>query len=209
VELIVRLLIFAAYVSILIELTMLHVSSVASFRSIWAADDNITMWYSQKYVRLFRLGKLMKLTLFLPPLLAVYAVFLFPIPIVFLDVQPPLGFVFEPHLATNWVAFALIVAGRAITLISVVSMLREETSPDLWALNTSGLFRYSRNPGLAGMFIMFVGFWVLLPSSIFLAGILIYFAYMDFKVRMEEDFLTNRFGVKFQTYREKTSRYLL
>lgn len=208
-ELIVRLLIFAAYVSILIELTILHVSSVASFRSIWAADDNVTKWYSKRYVRLFRLGKLMKLTLFLPPLLAVYAVFLFPIPIVFLDVQPPIGFVFEPNLASYWVAFALIVAGRVITLISVVSMLREESSPDSWTLNTRGLFRYSRNPGLAGMFIMFVGLWVLLPSPIFLAGVLIYFAYMDFKVRMEEDFLSNRFGAEFRTYREKTSRYLL
>jgi len=209
VELIVRYLILAAYVSILIELSILHVPSVASYRSIWAADDNITMWYSEKYVRFLRLGKLMKMTLFLPPLLVVYAVFLFPISVVFLNVRPPLGFVFEPHTSTNWVAIVFIAVGRAITLSAVVSMLRKRASPDSWALQVSGPFRYSRNPGLVGMFIMFAGFWVALPSPMFLAGILIYVVYMNFKVSMEEDFLSNRFGIEFQAYREKTSRYLL
>ena len=208
-ELIVRLLILAAYASILIELSVLHVPSVASFRSIWVADDDVTTWYSKKYQRLFRLGRPMKIALFLPPLLAVYAVFLFPIPIALFDVQPPLGFAFEPHTALRWTAIALILAGRIVTLITVASMTRASPSPDSCSLQTSGPFRFSRNPGLAGMFMMFAGFWIALPSLIFLAGILIYVVYMDFKVRMEEDFLANRFGAEFQTYREKTSRYLV
>ena len=208
-ELIVRLLILAAYASILIELSVLHVPSVASFRSIWVADDDVTKWYSKKYQRLFRLGSPMKITLFLPPLLAVYAVFLFPISIALFDARPPLELAFEPHTAIRWIAILLIVAGRIITLTSVASMLRASSSPDSYFLQTSGLFRYSRNPGLAGMFMMFAGFWIALPSPIFLAGILIYVVYMDFKVRMEEDFLANRFGVEFRTYQEKTSRYLI
>ena len=207
-ELIVRILILAAYVSILIELSVLHVPSVASFRTIWVADDDITTLYSKKYQYLFRLSRPMKTTLFLPPLLIVYAVFLFPIPIAFFNVQPPLGFAFQSNTALHWIAIALIVAGRAITLIAVVSMIRAGTSPDPRALHTGGPFRYSRNPGLAGMFVMFAGFWVALPSPIFLVGILFYVVYMDFKVRMEEDFLANKFGAEFQTYREKTSRYL-
>jgi protein-S-isoprenylcysteine O-methyltransferase Ste14 len=151
----------------------------------------------------------MKIALFLPPLLAVYAVFLFPIPIALFDLQPPLGFAFEPHTAIRWIAIALILAGRIMTLITVASMTRADPSPDNCSLQTSGPFRFSRNPGLAGMFMMFAGFWIALPSPIFLAGILIYVVYMDFKVRMEEDFLANRFGAEFQTYREKTSRYLV
>lgn len=207
-ELIMRGLTILAYLSIVIEITLLHVPSIASFRSIWMANEDVTANYSAHYVRLFRLGRWAKTLLFLPPLVIVYAVFLYPIVLIVFDMSAPFGVLFEPGAASHVLAILLIVAGRTLTLGSVLAMRSKQAGQASSALQTSGPFRWSRNPGLLGMYLMFLGFLAVLPTPEFLAGVLVYFFYMDFKVRMEEDFLHNRFGERFEAYRARTGRYL-
>ena len=203
-----RITVLVCYLSLVLELTLLHVPSIASFRSIWIANEADVCLYSDKYRGLFRLGKTVKLILFLPPLLTVYAVFLYPLSTVFIPTYQPFTPLYEPGPVTLTAAVVLAIVVRVITVSSVVSLDGIRKSTEGEGLQTSGLFVHSRNPGLVGMFVMFAGFWVALPSPIFLVGILFYVVYMDFKVRMEEDFLANKFGAEFQTYRKKTSRYL-
>ena len=56
---------------------------------------------------------------------------------------------------------------------------------------------------------MFAGFWLAMPSVLFVLGIAVYMTHMHFKVRLEEDYLCNRFGSDFVHYRDNTPRYLL
>jgi protein-S-isoprenylcysteine O-methyltransferase Ste14 len=74
-------------------------------------------------------------------------------------------------------------------------------------LHTGGLFSRMRNPGLVGLYIFIFGIWISIPSIYFLLGILFYIGYMHFKVLMEEDFLTNRYGSSYNEYISKTRRY--
>jgi len=76
-------------------------------------------------------------------------------------------------------------------------------------LHTTNKFGVIRNPGLVGLYIFMLGLWLLLPSIYFLVGILIYMAHMHFKVLMEEDFLSNHYGVAYRQYFQKTKRYLI
>ena len=103
----------------------------------------------------------------------------------------------------------LIVLGRIVTLYSVLTIRsgnrqREES----FLLHTTGLFRWSRNPGLVGMYLFIVGLWLAMPSLAMAGGIVVYVVYMDFKVHMEEDFLLNQFGQEYANYRNRTGRYL-
>ena len=101
-----------------------------------------------------------------------------------------------------------MIAGRALTLSSVFA-LRHYAADNHRALQTHSIFRWSRNPGLVGMYLMFLGFWLVMPSLWFALGLVVYVLHMHAKVRLEEDYLGNRFGADFTNYRDRTPRYLL
>jgi protein-S-isoprenylcysteine O-methyltransferase Ste14 len=102
-----------------------------------------------------------------------------------------------------------VVCGRVLALGAVLTIRRANSqSDDSFYLHTTGPFRWSRNPGLLGMYLFVGGLWLITPSATLLLGIVLYVAYMDFKVRMEEDFLANRFGSSYAAYRLRTGRYL-
>ncbi len=198
----------ACYLSLALELTVLHTPSVASSRRIWASDDAGLEFHSERYRRWFRLSPWQKTLRFVLPLVIVYAVFAYPLlelwrgPAVFGD------FLYAPDTLAEIAAVSMLIAGRALTLGSVFA-LRRFAAAGHRALQTRWVFRVSRNPGLVGMYVMFIGFWLAMPSASFALGILVYMLHMHFKVRLEEDYLVNRFGGDFSRYRDRTPRYLL
>jgi len=204
----VEVAILLCYMTLAIELTLLHVPSVSSFRSIWLANDELVALHSGKYRRLFQLSKAAKLVFFLPPLAVVYAVFLHPLATVLLPQYQPFESVYEPRLTAQIAAIAMAITGRVTSLYSVVSLVRSRKSTQFENLLTNGIFGHSRNPGLVGMYAMFIGFWLAMPSWEFLLGVVWYFLYMNFKVNMEEDYLANKHGREYELYRENSARYI-
>jgi protein-S-isoprenylcysteine O-methyltransferase Ste14 len=80
-------------------------------------------------------------------------------------------------------------------------------------LVTTGIHRYSRNPGYVGWSLVIFGMTLIGWSSSFWSIIfLIYFIltilYFHWTVLMEEEFLLNKYGDSYQTYLNNTSRYL-
>ena len=200
--------VLAAYVSLAFELTVLHVPSVASTAKIWSRPVTVERAYSPAYQGVFGLPRARKLLLFVIPLVAVYGVFLYPLVVIFAPLDPSGDRAFATTSLTNALSASLIVTGRALTLASVVSIRRgSDRGTEPVALRMSGLFRHSRNPGLIGMYLFAVGLWVAAPSVVMLCGILVYMIHMDFRVRMEEDYLENKFGESYRAYRGRTSRY--
>jgi protein-S-isoprenylcysteine O-methyltransferase Ste14 len=198
-------IIVVAYASLLLELTLLHVPSVASSLNIWSRPTALVASYSPTYRGIFSLSRPRKVVLFGLPLLVTYGVFLYPLVVLWGPHDPFGDHVFTTVTASNAVAAALVVAGRLITLGSVLAMRARDRGAS--HLETSGPFRHSRNPGLVGMYVFVAGLWVAAPSLAMLIGIGIYLVHMDFKVRMEEDFLRNRFGEVYVGYQRRTSRY--
>ena len=205
----VAAIVVAAYGSLALELTVLHVASVASSRRIWSAPADVVDGYSPLYRRLFRWPKAAKVLAFGLPLLLIYGVYAYPLLV--LSAGPDLlgDYIFVPAVATDVRGAALVVCGRALALGAVLTIRRgNDQTGASFRLHTGGPFRWSRNPGLLGMYWFVAGLWLLTPSAAMLIGIVLYVAYMDFKVRMEEDFLTNKFGSSYVEYRLRTGRYL-
>ena len=92
-----------AYASLLVELTVLHVPSVASSLRIWSPRSSQLSVYSPSYRRLFLIGRATKLWL-LAPLAVIYAVYLYPLVVVFGGADPLNDYLFVPTTATDIVA---------------------------------------------------------------------------------------------------------
>jgi protein-S-isoprenylcysteine O-methyltransferase Ste14 len=197
-----------AYASLALELTILHVPSVASSRNIWLSPPAVAGAYSPSWRSVFGLSRSIKLVLFIIPVLVAWGVYLYP-SIALLVAGDPLGDqLFATTSTTEVAAAVLIVAGRATTLGSVLTLRRGCQSTTEGGLSTEGLFRYSRNPGLVGMYTFVWGLWLAAPSLTMLCGILVYVAHMHLKVRMEEDYLANTMGEAYRAYQRRTPRYL-
>jgi protein-S-isoprenylcysteine O-methyltransferase Ste14 len=196
------------YASLVFELTVLHVPSAASARNLWLGQPSIAAGFSPARRAIFGFAPLKKVTLLLLPVLVIWGVYAYP-PIALLTGGDPLGDqLFTPSAATRMVAALLIVGGRAITLGSVLTLRRAGRRAIEGGLAVDGLFRYSRNPGLVGMYTFVLGLWLATPSLAMLCGILVYVVHMDFKVRLEEDFLANTVGEGYRLYERRTRRYL-
>lgn len=202
------LIVLLAYASLALELAVFPVPSVASSLRIWSPGA-LRHAYSPQYRRLFELRRPLRLMIIVPPLLVLYSLYAYPLATVWLGSDLLGDYVFAPRPATNAAGAALVVIGRAVTFTSVLAMRRPNPeSGGASGLHTSGPFRWSRNPGLVGSYLFVSGIWLTMPSAGLAAAIVFYVAYMDFKVRMEEDFLRNRFGAAYDEYAARTGRYL-
>lgn len=198
----------AAYASLVFELCVLHVPSVASSRQIWSPRMETVAGFSPRYRRLFALGGAARVLLTVPLLINI-AVFLYPVATLCAGGDLLGDFLYEPTAPVQALAIALMTCGRALTILAALSMRAASTSAQATeTLRTDGIYSFSRNPGLVGMYVFVAGLWAASPSAALLAGVAHYIAYMHFKVRMEEDYLLQKFGNSFTDYCSKTSRYV-
>lgn len=196
------------YVSLALELTVWHVPSVASSRGIFASEEEIVGVYSTKFQRFFAMPRWKKIVLFIVPLIFIYVAYVYPLQLIFgfnFGMKP----LFEPANMMIYAACLLVLLGRGINLASVWKIRQNnEQKGDSFELHTDGFFGRFRNPGLLGLYISFLGFWLALPQPFFAFCLLVYVRYMHGKVLMEEDFLRNKFGVAYEEYYATTNRYL-
>jgi protein-S-isoprenylcysteine O-methyltransferase Ste14 len=197
----------ACYGTLLVELTLLHVPSVASSRNLWKLDEAAAAGLFGRPVDALQQRPPVKLLLLAVPIAIIYFVFLFPLYVAFFGGSSAHLYVYPPAVAPLFVALPLMVTGRAITLTATITMRRP--GADTHHLLNDGIFRLSRNPGLVGMYAFFAGTWLLVPSAWLLPGLLVYVLHMHSRVRLEEQFLQRRFGEDYRSYRYSVPRYLL
>lgn len=197
-------IVMLGFASLVLELACFHVPSVASNVNIIRKQPAVVQGYSARFRGLFQYSLLARITLSMLPLLPVYAVFLYPLLVIFgfMNAAYPVPEIFV------WLGCGFILAGRLTTFASVLIIRQQnQQKADSFYLHTDFLFGRSRNPGLLGMYIFILGVWFLMPSIQYLVGIFYYFAYMHFKVLMEEDFLEQKFGEPYLQYKTTTGRY--
>lgn len=198
-----------SYLSIALELLFFHVPSVASTVNIWKPDNELLSVYSERFQSLFYLPKFQKILLFVVPLLLIYGTFFFPIYYLWLQPMYQFDLLYYPSDFIRLFAMALIILGRWFSFVSVLRIRKEnQQKGSSFTLHTKSIFALTRNPIQVGMYIMLLGIWLCLPSLIFAVGILVYIAYIHFKILMEEDFLTHKYGKAYQQYFLSTKRYL-
>ncbi|WP_439472510.1 methyltransferase family protein [Brevundimonas sp.] len=124
----------------------------------------------------------------------------------------------DPGLGAGWdvrryIAFALIVGGLLLDGAAMESFRRKGTPAEPWkesvALETGGVFRFSRNPIYVGFALIYAGAAVWMDSLIALALLLPCMVMVDrFVVLREEAYLFAKFGADWDAYRSKVRRWL-
>lgn len=114
--------------------------------------------------------------------------------------------------AFDWAGFVTGLGGLALCLYAQIKMgaawrvgIDEQVKT---RLVTDGLYRFIRNPTYLGLFLLNAGVWVIWPTwTIFLLNVL-FFLFLEFQVRCEEDFLVALHGQTYSEYKQRTKRYL-
>jgi len=111
----------------------------------------------------------------------------------------------------EWASLTILLAGVAVTaaaLLALGAQTRMGLGEDTPALQTGGLYRFSRNPMYLGALVMSASgcLWTLNPFclalSVFAAAV------HHLIVRAEERFLKDRFGEAWDLYAARVRRYL-
>lgn len=198
------------YLTLLIELVFFHVPSVANTQNFFQKNNNYVVHGSTYISKIYGWAMWKKVLVLAVPFFFINIYFLLPFLYFFPDVPGSKWLVFKTNdwLVVSGVLF--VVAGRIVTFGSMLFMRRKnKQTENSFKLHTNGIFRFSRNPGLDGMFLFFIGFGILFPSFLIWIGLLLYFYYMRFRVKIEEEFLKQLFGDVYLNYSTNTKRFLL
>ena len=198
-------LLLAAYLSLVLEMTVFAIPSEASTLQILgkreaATGGNLARARAQRL-----LSKVWRY--FLP---TAVGVLLFVLPLC-VAIFPALRDYALCPLDTGSsglvVGLSMVMLGRFITFTAVVQ-LRRRLHRGTHTLQQHGVFRFSRNPILLGMYLFYLGNAVWLPSPLLWVGFLLYAGNMHRRVLMEEGYLRNRFGEAYGSYLAEVPRYV-
>lgn len=198
------------YLTLLIELTFFHVPSVANTQNFFKKNQNYDVAQSTFITKIYSWSKPKKIVVLAFPFVLINLYFLFPFFYFLPNFYAKMGLLFQSNEWTNSIGIVSILIGRLLTFGSMLYIKRENKQmQNSFKLHTSGIFNYSRNPGLDGMFLFFFGFSMIFPSIYMFLGLLLYFFYMQFRVKIEEEFLKQLFKNDYHQYMKRTKRFLL
>lgn len=120
-----------------------------------------------------------------------------------------------PYLEKSWLhltGFGLSVCGLLLSFIAQLQMghsWRLQHNPgEATSLVTNGLFRWSRNPVYLGLGFAFSGFFLMLPNAFSMCFLVLMYAAVSVKIRLEEAYLEKVHSEAFLRYRSKVRRWL-
>ncbi len=187
------------YASLFYEIFFVNIPSVASTQKIFSHTAVDPESFSGRVRQVFDWPYSKKILIFIPPLIFVYTVHLMPL-IYYFD----LFTYFNLHHSFLYLGLVLVLFGRLVSL----NFLLESNHKIDELLITKGVFKYTRNPGLVGLYISFLGLLCIYPSLFFLFSFCVYAIYMHLKILMEENYLERKFGNNYFTYKSNTRRYI-
>lgn len=194
------IVLLAAYASLVVELVAFPIPSEASVVQLVGKGGSGD---ASALVDARSAPLTMRLLRYLLPTALCVALFLLPLAVLLLPAtRDALAAWSDPSL--TWPGIALVVLGRMITFTSVL-VLREAKRRDALP---GRMFRWSRNPGLVGMFLMYVGLCLAVGGPWLWLGAPLYFANMHARVKLEEANLDARYSTSWRSYAGSVPRYL-
>ena len=190
----------AAYATLLLELTMFPIPSEASTWQLLAGRDGPSAVALQRVHATARSRRL--LVLLLPTAIGVLAWLLPLLLIVVPGCRAALSVVLPD--AVIIVGIAAIVLGRTITFGSVLQLRAAKRNERL----PGGLFLRSRNPGLVGMYVCYLGLMLGYGLPLLAVVLPLYVGNMHRRVRLEEAQLDFEHGASWRDYAARVPRYL-
>ena len=201
-------LILAAYTSLLVELLVFPIPSEAStYQLFFESDSSGASGESNALHHAQQRSGLAKFFCYLLPTAVGVLLFLIPLAALrfphIIDQLGPIQSLRTPSI--TWLGASLVLLGRMLTFGSVLQLRRQKQSRKLSA---RGIFTFSRNPGLVGMYLFYLGNAFLFPCIVLFVGFLPYVVNMHRRVLMEEQHLTDTLGADYRHYLNSVPRYL-
>lgn len=75
-------------------------------------------------------------------------------------------------------------------------------------LITSGVYQKVRNPTYSGLFLVCAGVFLIFPTIAFMVLVIVFYISIEFQVRIEEEFLAESHGERYNRYCQTTKRYI-
>jgi protein-S-isoprenylcysteine O-methyltransferase Ste14 len=128
-----------------------------------------------------------------------------------LQLMAPLPFL--PKVAAQIIGVGLMAVNLMIGLPAVRGMFKSHTSPNPHApsaaLVRSGPYRFTRNPMYIGLTLLYAGLMVFfrLPWGVLLTPVVIWLI-TTWVIRPEEDYLEQKFGGEYTTYKTTVRRWI-
>ena len=111
-----------------------------------------------------------------------------------------------------WICIALVSIGVMFFTLAILKLgtfsLRVGLAQENTALRTTGVYRFSRNPMLLGLYLMALGSAIYVQNPINWMLVIIALTIHHKIIMAEEVFLENRFGDEWTEYRNKVRRYI-
>lgn len=196
----IGLLVLLAYASLLVEITCFPIPSEASTWQLLARTPGA---HGDALLRARARSLPDRFVRYLVPTAFCVALFLVPLAIV---LWPSLlgGWLVAVPPAGVAIGAVLVALGRALTFVSVLQLRARRRD----AQRALGLFAWSRNPGLLGMYLFFAGLCTLSGLPLLWLGLPLYIGNMHARVRFEESHLASRGGASWAAYAARVPRYL-
>ncbi len=198
------------YLTILYELVVIPVPSIASTYQLFSTEDDFAL-PNALLSKVRGWSSIKKMLLLLLPTAIGVAVYMLPLAQALL---PAISDVLHPMWRTSSTLIVLLgvllaLVGRAVALYSMWRIRQNNRQQeDSFELKTAGTFAFSRNPGLVGMYICFAGLWLLYPTWEMGIGFLFYAGNMHFRILLEEEYLAWKFGDPYLAYKSQLRRYV-
>lgn len=193
-------ILLSAYASLVIEIVVFPVASEASVLHLLGRGP---CGSSSEIIAARAAPMASRIALYLLPTVCCVALFLLPIVVV---CMPAIQSQLAPWSAPQalWAGLVLVLAGRGLTFGSVLQLRSAQRRGEL----PGGSFRHSRNPGLVGMFSMYIGLCLAVGGPWLWLGAPLYFVNMHARVKLEEADLRVRFASTWSDYACSVPRYL-
>ena len=202
-----QIVIILTYISILLEIIIFPVPSVASSYQLIKQKKSLPEGFFYKRIQNLNLWQKVIL-LALPTLLSIIA-YCAPLILIILSEFSNIPVYKTENAWLKFIAFIFILAGRAISVYSTISIRRNNRQiGKSFELKTGSLFSVSRNPILLGLYVSYVGMIILFPYFFMLIAFGYYILHMHFRILIEESFLRYKFGDKYVNYMGRTKRYI-
>jgi len=110
---------------------------------------------------------------------------------------------FSPSTASCLAGTGLVLLGSTLTLVAVLTLRQGgqfDRSGESERLITSGIFSLLRHPIGAGLGLIYLGFWLLLPTLTVLLGCILFIINARYRMGLEEAELQRRFGNQYRAY---------
>lgn len=191
--------------SLFIELFHYSIPSVVSTKQLLYPNSSSTDYFSDHVKKFFNWSLQKKIVVFVIPMLFIYVLHGLPLYVLY-------KMIFSDMVLTHahfvvYIGIFLVIIGRIIShfYLNSIKKIKAKTYD---SFIISGLYKFSRNPGLLGLYTSFFGFLLIEPSPLFIICFIIYIIHMHYKIIMEEDYLTNKHGEAYKDYLNETRRYI-